>query len=192
MARRILKVKPPQNDPARREQQRAVKRSLIELPAFGLTVLAATVLRDAGAGYENYELPQGAAELAFTLKGALRLEMMSHPDPRFARYRRLFGSNTKAKDLKAWRSRVYVAAFPNGKAAAAAATAMLAGGDAAFVAAVAQAPGTVVLLQVNDVYLDEGRQALFSELLREFLDGQSALLRLIGSVRALPTWREAV
>lgn len=192
MVRATLKVKPPRDDPARREQQRAVKRSLIELPAFGLTVLAAAVRRDQAAGYENYELPEAAAELAFTLKGALRLEMMNHRDARYARHRRLFGSNTKAKDLSAWRSRAYVAVYPNGKAAATAAAAMLAGGGESFLAAVARTAEPVALLQVNDVYLDETRETLFSDLLGEFLSGPSALLSLIGGARAVPTWREAV
>ena len=92
-----LDPKPPRDDPSRRAHQSAVKRSIIILPAFGLTLLAAELRHDPGAGYANYALPTAPEELAFTLKGALRLEMMRSQQEAFRKYRRLFGSNTRQR-----------------------------------------------------------------------------------------------
>lgn len=194
-----LEPKSPREDAARRDHQQAVKNALIVLPAFGLTLLAARV-RPAGqstTGYDNYTLPRDPAELAFTLKGALRLEMMNSKNGYLQKYRRLFGSNTKAKDLSAWRSRVYVQAYANGSAAAQAATAMLlpitpAKPSADFLATVTAETAQTVLLQVDDVFLDEKRTHLFSDLLLGFLQRDSRLLSYVAQLRVLPVWWEEV
>jgi hypothetical protein len=194
MSKPVLNPKPPPDDARRREHQRAVKQALIELPAFALTLLAASVRTAPGDGYQNYALPQAPAELAFTLKGALRLEMMNAPAEAYKKYRRLFGSNTKAHDLKAWRSRVYVAAYADGATAARAAQRMLLpttqGGDE-FGQAVSGAPGPLVLLQINDVYLDLPRSQLWSDLLAEFIRRESRLLTLVSRITVLPPGKEA-
>lgn len=193
MTKPELNPKPPRDDAARREHQLAVKRAFVQLPAFGLTLLAAEVLppTDPKAGYANYGLPTALEALAFTLKGALRLEMMNCKDERFQRFRRLFGSNTKAKDIQAWRSRVYVEAYANGAAAAGAVPSMLPPGAAAgdLLERLEAVTNRVVLLQINDVYLDEGRTTLLSALLHEFLaKGHSRLLAALGLVQVLPPW----
>lgn len=190
-----LEPKPPREDAARREHQKAVKNALIVLPAFGLRLVAARVraASEREAGYENYTLPNEPAELAFTLKGALRLEMMNSKQEEWQKYRRLFGSNTKAHDLSAWRSRVYVQAYANGAAAAEAAQMMLLSTTVApadFLAKVAAQRNTIVLLQVDDVFLDEGRRRLFSDLLIDFLNRQSRLLAYVANLRVLPAWQE--
>ena len=150
--------------------------------------------RDPAAGYANYTLPTASHELAFTLKGALRLEMMRSSEEAYRKYRRLFGSNTKAKDLSAWRSRVNVAAYDTGPAAAAAARCMLLPDPpvdpAGFLERVTAIPGPVVLLQVNDVYLDVARTVLFSQLLAQFLLRESQLLRFDAMLRVLPVCNE--
>lgn len=193
MPRPELYTKPQRDDAARREHQFAVKRAFVEFPAFSLSLLAAEVLpsTDTQAGYVNYTLPDSAQALTFTLKGALRLEMMNSKDERFQRFRRLFGSNTKAKDIKAWRSRVYIEAYANGAAAAQAIAAMLAPGTPAgeLPARLGSVTNRVAVLQINDVYLDERRTTLLSALLHEFLTGKhSRLLRSCGVVQMLPPW----
>lgn len=194
-----LEPKSPREDAARRDHQQAVKKSLIVLPAFGLTLLAARVrpADQPSTGYANYTLPRDPAELAFTLKGALRLEMMNSKQAHLQKYRRLFGSNTKAKDLSAWRSRVYVSAYANGSTAAQAAAAMLlpttrAKPRADFLAKVTAETGQMVLLQVDDVFLDEQRTHLFSDLLLGFLQRDSRLLAYVATLRVLPVWWEEV
>lgn len=192
-----LEPKSPRQDPARRDHQHAVKNSLIVLPAFGLSLLVAQVrvAKSGEVGYENYQLPSEPAELAFTLKGALRLEMMNSKNEEWQKYRRLFGSNTKAQDLSAWRSRVYVQAYDKAADAVEAAQAMILPMTAVpsdFFAKVAAQPGTVVLLQINDVFLDEGRTRLFSDLLRDFLRRESRLLAYVANLRVLPVWQEEV
>lgn len=197
MAKPHLKEKSPQEDQNRRDHQQAVKRSLIELPAFGLTVLA-TRRKQGDSGYENYTLPTDPAALSFALKGALRLEMMNSNNALWMKYRRLFGSNTKAQDLSAWRSRVYVEAFATGAEAAEAAQAMAVPGvtNADDLAALTQMLSaesqTVVLLQVNEVFLAEDRQYLFSDLLRSFIERDSRLLEMMKVIRILPVWKEMV
>ena len=194
MAKPHLASKPPRDDQSRRDHQRAVKQSLIELPAFGLTLLAASVKRGADAGYENYELPNDGDALAFTLKGAIRLEMMNSGNALWMKYRRLFGANTKAGDLSAWRSRVYIEAFESGRAAAQAALALRIPGRGwgmdELIAALQPATATTVLLQVNDVFIDEARAYLFSDVLRSFIERDSRLLEFIGFARVLSSWNE--
>jgi hypothetical protein len=192
-----LEPKSPREDPARRDHQKAVKNSLIVLPAFGLSLLAARVrtASEREAGYENYRLPSEPAEVAFTLKGALRLEMMNSKNEYLQKYRRLFGSNTKAKDLSAWRSRVYMQAYGSGVAAAEAAKAMLLPTTVApdeFLAKVTAQRGMIVLLQIDDVFLDERRTQLFSDLLLGFLQRDSRLLAAVANLRVLPVWQEEV
>lgn len=195
MAKPHLNEKSPREDQNRRDHQQAVKRSIIELPAFGLTLLAAR-RKPGDSGYENYELPRDPSELSFTLKGALRLEMMNSGNALWMKYRRLFGANTKAQDLSAWRSRVYVEAYATGAEAATAAQAMAMPGLTdptdlnAFVQQVTRERQTTILLQVNDVFLAEDRQYLFSDLLRSFIERDSRLLSMITAVRILPVWKE--
>jgi len=192
MAKSYLNEKSPREDQNRRDHQQAVKRSMIELSAFGLTLIAASV--KVGGGYDNYELPTDPDELDFTLKGALRLEMMNSGNALWMKYRRLFGSNTKAGDLSAWRSRVYIEAYDSGKSACEAAEAMKVPGQSVglekLTAEIEQMSGAVVLMQVNDVFLADDRTYLFSDLLRTFIERDSELLESIGFARILPVWKE--
>lgn len=194
MAKPHLEEKSPREDQNRRDHQRAVKRSLIELPAFGLTLLAARVQRGTDSGYSNYELPTDPDEMAFTLKGAIRLEMMNSKSELWMKYRRLFGSNTKAGDLSAWRSRVYIEAYASGMDGATAAAAMampgLSEGVGELTNTIKAIADPVVLLQVNDVFLAEDRAYLFSDLLRSFMERDSRLLEPVGYARILPVWKE--
>jgi hypothetical protein len=187
----------------------ATKEAMLLNTAFGLTLIAARVRAagEEGGGYANYGLPADPAELAFTLKGALRLEMAQHPDKRYAKYRRLWGSisgkpprskkqprRTRKKDVPAWRSRVYTDAFAAGAEAAALLRTWPAPGQADASAdlavALAATTGPIVMFQVQDVYLDDSDFPLFSDLLAHFLRNESRLLALIGAVRILPTWKE--
>lgn len=198
MTKTTLNPKPPRDDAARRAHQYAVKRAFVELPAFGLTLLTAEVMSTnaENVAYENYSLPQNLEALAFTLKGALRLEMMNSQHERFQRFRRLFGSNTKAKDVSAWRSRIYVEAFDNGASAVRAISTMVTPETLPaevddLRAQLAAVTNPVVVMQINDVYLDETRTELLSDLLADFLAQESRLLRTSGKVTVLPPWTTA-
>jgi hypothetical protein len=210
-----LKSKPETNHVERLQHQQVVKESIIALPAFGLTLIAARVRKptEADAVYGNYEFPQAPNSIAFTVKGALRLEMMNSNVELFRRYRRLFGSmlqdrknrkdsKSKEYDLQTWRSRVYVQAYATAGEAAEAAKAMFLVGisedpefeDNAqrFVTAVSNTVSTVILFQINDVFLSADRRILFSDVLSRFLQEHSRLLTFVADLRILPAWKELV
>lgn len=173
--RHILQAKPGE-DPQRLAHQAQVKQAILEGQAWGLTYLLARVINR--APYENYTLPDNLAEFEFTLKGLLRLEMMNKP--RYAGWRRMFGSNTKAREMSTWRSRVAIKAFAD---SAAALEYIRADPLWAWQAADEQPPpgetgdGWHVVFQVQDVWIVPGRYR-WSEMLKDFLRKDSRALEL--------------
>jgi hypothetical protein len=181
---RILPTKPPAEDPDRRAHQAQVKQAIVEGQAFALTYLLARLKNR--QPYDNYRVPDSLAEFEFTLKGVLRLEMI---DQRvYKGWRRLFGSNTKARELSTWRSRVYVKAFASLSQARdyIEADPLLAWSDTPF-----PWPDNLpretwyVLFQVQDVLI-EGGQYRWANAFGIFLKEHSALLELVASHDVLP------
>lgn len=197
MARPRLNTQAPENSQQRIVQQQAVERSLIELPAFGLTLIAASVKKteDPNTAYSNYQLPTDTAELAFTLKGALRLEMMNLGNDQQKAYRRLWGSNSRGPDLHAWASRVYVEAFQDGKTAAAQLENFCLPQQTEIDKTVklkrilSGVTRPVVFLQVNDLYISDEPEKLFSTMLGDFIETASRLLSYVGKLYVLPVGR---
>jgi len=176
---RTLPPKPPADDPDRRAHQAQVRGAIVEGQDFALTYLLARV-KDR-APYDNYTVPGGLAQFEFSLKGVLRLEMIEHPV--YKGWRRLFGSNTKAREMSTWRSRVYVKAFAGlaGARAYVEADPLLAWSEAPF-----HWPEDLpqddwyVLFQVQDVLPENGRYR-WANAFGIFLRDHSALLELVAS-----------
>lgn len=178
-----LNPKPPRDDPGRRPSQTLAREALIGGTAFGVGCLLAAV-RDSRP-YSNYSLPETFPEFAFTLKGLLRLEMMNVGGA-FAKSRRLFGATTRAleKNIRRWRSRVFPLAFENGAAARAHLEACplgrwCASGRCPLLRARFPDKGWLVLLQVDDVWLDQAHTVTFGQMLGLFLKEESRALRLV-------------
>jgi hypothetical protein len=172
----------PGRDPNRRAHQAQVKRAIMGGQAWGLAYLLAK-LRDRDP-YDNYSVPDDLAVFEFTLKGVLRLEMMDKPQ--YAGWRRMFGSNTKAHEMRTWRSRVALRAFANSAAALdyVRADPLWSWG----ITAPPEARGRPdddwhVVFQVQDVWIARGR---WSELLDKFLSEESRVLELVGRFEPLP------
>lgn len=181
---KILPTKPPAEDPDRRAHQAQVKQAIVEGQAFALTYLLAR-LKDRQP-YDNYEVPGRLAEFEFTLKGVLRLEMIEHPV--YKGWRRLFGSNTKARELSTWRSRVYVKAFANLAQARAYVDAdpLLAWSNDPFPWPDALPENDwYVLFQVQDVLIENGKYR-WANAFGISLKEHSAMLELVASHDVLP------
>jgi hypothetical protein len=190
-----LEPKPPRNDPDRRPSQQLAREALMRGTAFGVSCLLAAV-RDRQP-YSNYALPDTFPEFAFTLKGLLRLEMMN-AGGNFAKGRRLFGATTRAalKNIRRWRSRAFPLAFEH----AAAARAHLekcplghwcASGRCPLLQASFPDKDWLVLLQIDDVWLDAAHTVTFAQLMMLFLREGSRTLRLVadGSCLRPPSWK---
>ena len=181
-----LDPKPPRNDPDRRPSQNLAREALIDGTAFGLRCLL-THVRDAQP-YSNYALPDTFAEFAFTLKGLLRLEMMNAGGD-LARMRRLFGATTKAaeQNIRRWRSRVFPLAFEKGRDARAHLEACPLGrwcdaGRCPLLKANFPPTGWLVLLQVDEVWLDPEQTVTFGQALEFFFgQGKSRALELVAA-----------
>lgn len=179
----MLSAKPGE-DPNRRAHQAQVKQAILEGQTWGLVYLLAGVVDH--EPYDNYTLPATLAEFEFTLKGLLRLEMMDKP--KYAGWRRMFGSNTKAHEMSTWRSRVALKAFEN---SAAALDYIRADPLWTWNVAPSKVPqgkpgdGWHVVLQVQDVWIARGRYR-WSDLLAAFLLDDSRALKLVGLFEPLP------
>ena len=178
-----LDPKPPRNDPGRRPSQQLAKNALMRGTAFGINCLL-TVVQDTQP-YSNYALPDTFPEFAFTLKGLLRLEMMN-AGGNFAKARRLFGATTKAakQNIQRWRSRVFPLAFEDGASARAHMEGCPLGrwcsaGQCPLLGAQFPEKGWMVLLQIDDVWLDAAHTVTFGQLLPLFLKEESRALRLV-------------
>lgn len=178
-----LEPKPPRDDPGRRPSQTLAREAIMTGTAFGVRCLL-TAVRDTQP-YSNYSLPTTFPEFAFTLKGLLRLEMMNIKGD-FAKARRLFGATTRAaeRNIRRWRSRVFPLAFENGEDAHAHLEACplgrwCAAGQCPLLQVEFPDDGWLVLLQVDDVWIDEGQT--FSQLLERFMKGESRTLTLVGA-----------
>ncbi len=177
----------PGRDPDRRAHQAQVKYAILENQAWGLTYLLARV-KDR-APYENYRVPDDLATFEFTVKGVVRLEMMA--DARYKGWRRMFGSNTKARELSTWRSRAGIKAFATAADARAyiKADPLLRWGASNGGVPNALPPNDwYVLFQIQDVRLPNSTHG-FSELLGGFLLNSSRLLELVGLIEVLTTVR---
>lgn len=178
MSKPKLIAKPGQ-DPQRREHQRQVREALLDGQAFGLTVLLARV-KDKQP-YSNYRVPDDLARFEFEIKGLIRLEMMGDPD--YKGWRRLFGSNTKARMVANWRSRVLPKAFGTGAEAQGYLRSLpLLSWPSALPCPLLDldltASGPYLVLQVHEVWLSDGRRA--SDFLADFLRHGSQALELKG------------
>jgi hypothetical protein len=182
---KLLRTKPPVDDPDRRAHQAQVKQAIVEGQDFALTYLLARI--KGREPYDNYRVPDSLGEFEFTLKGVLRLEMLDHPV--FRGWRRLFGSNTRARELSTWRSRVYVKAFESLAEARAyvADDPLLASWSETSFPWPDGAPqdGRYVLFQVQDVLVEDGKFR-WTDAFGEFLKNHSALLELVASHDVLP------
>lgn len=180
-----LKIKPGR-EADRREHQHRVKNAIVAGERFELVNLLAEVRTR--QPYENYALPDQFETFAFSIKGAVRLEMLN--EETYRPWRRLFGSNTKAKDIPTWRSRVSLQAFESLAAAQ------------RYIEAdpllrwpgtqVPQLPKTgvaeidwLVLFQVRDVWLEEDG-LMFSDLLAQYLSRDSKILQLVTRWTVMP------
>lgn len=174
----------PGEDPNRLVHQAQVKKAILEGQAWGLVYLLARVVDH--EPYDNYTLPDKLAEFEFTLKGVLRLEMMDKP--KYAGWRRMFGSNTKAHEMSTWRSRVAIKAFND---SAAALTFIRSDPLWTWQIAPVDIPqgkagdGWHVVFQVQDVWIARGRHR-WSDLLGAFLLEDSRVLKLVGLFEPLP------
>jgi hypothetical protein len=174
----------PGRDPERRDHQAQVKNAILEGQAWGLTYLLARV-KDR-APYSNYTVPDDLDDFEFTVKGVMRLEMMDHKV--LKGWRRMFGSNTKARELSTWRSRASIKAFANLDEARAYIEAdPLASWEEGMLALPDDLPSDDwhVLFQVQDVWLSQDKYR-WSDLLAKFLLDDSRLLKLVGIYEALP------
>lgn len=184
MALKKLSVKPGR-DPERRQHQANVKNAIVDGNTFALVNLLAQLRTR--RPYENYTVPDEFDEFAFSVKGLVRLEMMGMAA--YKGWRRLFGANTKAKDISTWRSRVMVQAFPDLDAARAyiEADPLLDWPGAERPELPAQLPQGepwLVLFQVHDVWLEEADCA-FADLLRRYLERDSRAFALVSQWRLL-------
>jgi hypothetical protein len=178
MALTELEVKPGR-DPERRQHQAQVKNAIVEGNTLALVNLLARLR--VRRPYKNYTAPEDFQEFAFSVKGLVRLEMMNIPA--YKGWRRLFGANTKAKDISTWRSRVMVHAFPSLEAARAYIEA-----DPLLNWPGAKSPELperleggepwLVLFQVHDVWLKEAGR-FFADLLRQYLVEDSRAFQLV-------------
>lgn len=172
-----LSSKPPRDDADRREHQAQVKQAIVQGQDFALTYLLARVKNF--QPYNNYHIPESIAEFEFTVKGILRLEMMEHKV--YRGWRRLFGSNTKAKDISNWRSRVLIKAFANLADARkyVEADPLLTWSDGGFPWPDNLAENDwYVLFQVQDVLISEGKYR-WANAFATFLKDHSALLEVV-------------
>lgn len=182
----ILRTKPGR-DPDRRAHQAQVKNAIVEGQAWGLTYLLARV-KDR-APYSNYKVPGDLETFEFTVKGVLRLEMLDHPV--LKGWRRMFGSNTKAREISTWRSRASIKAFGNLADVGAYAQAdplVTWGGGAIALPDNLPIDDWYVLFQIQDVWLSRDKHR-WSDLLAKFLLDDSRLLRLVWIYEALPPVR---
>jgi hypothetical protein len=174
----------PGRDPERRAHQAQVKEALLEGQAWGLTYLVARV-RDPEP-YDNYRVPDDLAVFEFTVKGVLRLEMMDKPG--YKGWRRMFGSNTKARELSTWRSRVSIKAFDSLADVQAYVDAdLLQTWDGRQFTLPADLPTRerYVVFQVQDVWVEGGRMR-WSEVLAKFLLDESEVLQLVAVHDGVP------
>ena len=179
----ILPIKPGE-DPNRRAHQAQVKQAILAGQAWGLTYLLAQVIDH--APYDNYTLPEDLDVFEFTLKGLLRLEMLDKP--KYAGWRRMFGSNTKAHEMSTWRSRVALKAFADSAGALdfiRADPLWTWQTEPTQIPAGKKGDGWHVVFQVQDVWIAKGRYR-WSELLAAFLLQESRALRLVGLFEPLP------
>lgn len=173
-----LKTKPGL-DADRKAHQTQVKHALINEQAFGLTYILTRL--KSKKPYDNYQIPSKFSEFEFSLKGAMRLEMMEN---QFLKsWRRLLGSNTKAADLSSWRSRVLIKAFDNlaGAMAYVEADPLLAweGKQNPWPGKHNLPPNDwYVFLQIQDVYLNS-KEIKLSDLLVAFYYKDSQILQAI-------------
>lgn len=179
-----LDPKPPRDDPGRRPSQAMAREALIGGTAFGVRCLLTIVHDD--QPYSNYSLPETFSEFAFTLKGLLRLEMMNAGGD-LAKIRRLFGATTRAaeRNIRRWRSRVFPLAFENSNDARAHLEACPLGrwcapGQCPLLQAEFPDDGWLVLLQVDDVWLDQKHTVTFGQALELFFrEEKSRALKLV-------------
>jgi len=159
---------------------------------FGLRCFLTRFRHDNPCGYRA---PQDLGEFEFSVKGLLRLEMMNSPDEDYLFWRRLFGTTTGEKIGRragefigkpaSWKSRVLFKAFRDGREAhkflVESPLNRWPGGGLAPLAEVltGQEEGPLLLLQLHDVGLDDGRT--FGDLLAQFL-GRSQVLQLMGEL----------
>jgi hypothetical protein len=184
-----LRIKPGR-DPERRQHQAQAKNAIVDGNLFGLANLLARV--HTRRPYENYTFPRDFDAFAFSVKGLIRLEMMNMN--RYKGWRRLFGANTKAKDISTWRSRVLIRAFPDLTAAQAYVEA-----DPLLHWPGAERPNLpdrlsdgepwLVLFQIHDVWLKEANCS-FSDLLWAYLEDSKALARVARWQAVAPTGGE--
>jgi hypothetical protein len=178
-----LRVKPGR-DPDRRNHQAQVKQAILEGQSWSLIYLLARV--QDRQPYDNYTVPDSLEVFEFTLKGVLRLEMMS--DEGYRGWRRMFGSNTKARTLSTWRSRVLIKAFGDLSEAQAylAADPLLTWGEEAVSWPPDLPPDDwYVVFQVQDVWLP-GNEYTWADLFEAFLRNDSALLKFVARQDILP------
>ncbi len=174
-----LSPKPPRDDADRRKHQAQVKQAIIQGQSFGLTYLLARV-KDFQP-YDNYHVPEDLAKFEFTVKGVLRLEMMEHNV--YRGWRRLFGSNTKAREFSTWRSRIMIKAFANlaDTRTYIEADPLFAWSEKSFPWPQNLAAGDwYVLFQVQDVLIEGGKYQ-WANAFGVFLQSHSALLELVAS-----------
>jgi hypothetical protein len=175
----------PGRDPERRAHQAQVKYAILENQAWGLTYLL-TRVKDR-APYRNYRVPSDLDVFEFTVKGVIRLEMMAKG--KYKGWRRMFGSNTKARELSTWRSRALIKAFASLDEARAYLEAdPLVSWEGSTVALSEGLPADdwYVLFQVQDVWLPDST-VRWSQLLGGFLLNDSRLLELVGLYEVLPS-----
>ena len=169
-----LRIKAKQDQ--RIEYQVACVRAILEGTNLGTHCFLAKVKDE--QPYDDLALPVNLGELEFTLKGALRCEMIDQDETSYARWRRLFGTTKRrqfpkgvkgGQDLPtSWRSRVYVRAFQDADSARQA----LDGCPLAQWEGLVTCPLTakaaeadrsrMALLQIHDVQIEDGT---FAELL---------------------------
>lgn len=174
----------PGRDPERRDHQAQVKKAIVEGQAWGLTYLLARV-KDR-APYSNYSVPDDLEKFEFTVKGVLRLEMLDHKV--LKGWRRMFGSNTKAREISTWRSRALIKVFGNLVDARSYIQGdPLVSWKKSMVVLPENLPpdSWYVLFQVQDVWLVKGKYR-WSDLLAQFLLDDSRLLKLVGTYESLP------
>jgi hypothetical protein len=174
----------PGRDPERRAHQAQVKYAILENQAWGLTYLL-TRVKDR-APYRNYRVPSDLDVFEFTVKGVVRLEMMAQEG--YRGWRRMFGSNTKARELSTWRSRALIKAFASLDEARAYLEAdPLVSWEGGAIALPDDLPPDdwYVLFQIQDVWLPGGEYR-WSDLLEIYLRNDSRLMAFAGRCEVLP------
>lgn len=190
-----LRTRPTRND-RRIDWQLAAINRILKGTTFGLRCLLLG-LKDE-TPYRN-RLPTNLEQLAFAIKGWLRLELID--DPVLMRWRRLFGTTTGTKTgrrrgefeglPKSWKSRVLFTVFPDAKKAQVfvdrCPLARWSGKTGCpLLAGLPAQGGPFVLLQIHDVTL-EGDQTL-ADLLETFLKERSQLFTLLAAERPIFPW----